>query len=274
MRKLQETLQDISNRKSSDRPGLMTHVVLGYPSLDESIEIVKAMSKAGVDLIELQIPFSDPMADGPTIMRANEEALREGVTPAQCMQAMGELSSKIETPLLFMSYFNIVFSYRSNSGGKSGIKCFLEEAQEAGAQGLIVPDVPPEENREGYWTLSKKHNLIPVPLVSPLTSKKRLQTIASNAEGFVYCVSTTGTTGTRTKIPDTLPEYLKRVRRAFKLPLAVGFGISTAEQVNAVGEHAEIAIVGSAMIEQIRGHSSPEQRITAAGNFTEQLVRA
>jgi tryptophan synthase alpha subunit len=225
----------------------MTHVVLGYPSLDESIEIVLAMAQAGASMIELQIPFSDPMADGPTIMRANEDALAAGVTPADCMKALQTIRSETEVPLFFMSYFNILLNYKGQ-----GVESFCKDAAAAGADGLIVPDVPPEEDADGYWTYSEANNLFAVPLVSPLTNEHRFAEVARRAKnGFVYCVSTTGTTGARQALPEDLAQYLRRVKERLNLPLAVGFGISSPQQVKSLSGHAEIAIVGSAMIDEI-----------------------
>ena len=250
----------------NSRPALMTHVVLGYPSLAESIQTVEAMSKAGAAVIELQIPFSDPMADGPTIMRANEIAINNGVTPVDCVKAMAELSSRIETPLLFMSYCNLVFGYK-----QKGFEQFCLEASEAGAAGLIVPDVPLEETDDGYWNISRQYDLCPISLVSPVTEEKRLDSICQDAQGFIYCVATTGTTGVRENIPAELPQYLAKVGKHSDLPLAVGFGISSAEQVQALSGHADMAIVGSAMIQEIESNKS-KNLSTVVQEFTRQLV--
>ena len=196
MKLLKQALQHLAGRvEQRRRPVLMTHVVLGYPSLKESMDIVCAMAESGASIIELQIPFSDPMADGPTIMKANENALALGITPRDCLQAMSRLSSKLEVPLLFMSYFNLLYAFSKKSS--SSIRSFLAAASQAGAQGLIVPDVPVEEQSEGYWSLPLEYGLVPIPLISPLSSITRLKAIAESAspDSFVYCVSTTGTTG-------------------------------------------------------------------------------
>ncbi len=253
-------------------------MVLGYPSLPESMEVVLAMADSGADFIELQIPFSDPMADGPTIMTANEAALETGVTPKNCLKAMEKLAGKTDVPLLFMSYFNLLFAYAGGKGiggNHDSIAHFCRDASNAGATGLIVPDVPPEENSEGYWTTSKEYNLLPVPLVSPVTSQQRLKNIAKACgdDAFVYCVSTTGTTGARKALPDELAEYLARIKKVFSQPLAVGFGISEPKHVEALGEHADIAIVGSAMIDKI-SQSNARNRISQVRAFTRSLCGA
>ena len=259
------------NGQKKTRAKLMTHVVLGYPNLKLSMDIVCAMANSGASIIELQIPFSDPMADGPTIMRANEAALAQGLTPAKCMKAMDQLSSKCSVPLLFMSYFNLLFTYRASK--KSGVKRFCLDARNAGAQGLIVPDIPPEESDDCYFELARANKLIPVPLVSPLSSDLRLKKIAKvSPEGFVYCVSTTGTTGARTSLPSGLKSYVKNVRRHFSLPLALGFGISSPQQISALSPHVEIAIVGSAMIDKI--DNSPKKSIVRnIEKFTKLLAK-
>lgn len=243
----------------------MTHVVLGYPSMEESMAIVRQMAQSGAHIIEVQIPFSDPMADGPSIMRANEEALAQGITPEACMRAIAKLSAELDTPLLCMSYCNVLFTYKGE-----GLRSFCQEAAAAGVSGLIVPDVPLEENREGYWTVSKEYGLVPISLVSPVTDEKRMKLIASQAEGFLYCVATTGTTGARADLAEQLPEYLQRVRAHSSVPLAVGFGISTAAQVATLKGNAEIAIVGSAMIDRIAA-SAKDQRLSAVAEFTAEL---
>jgi len=270
MKRLSDKFKELSIETKS--PALMTHVVLGYPSLDESIDIVLAMAESGASIIELQIPFSDPMADGPTIMRANEHALSAGVTPAQCMEAAKKIRSKCEVPLLFMSYFNILLNYNSSKETK-GVEGFCQDAKDAGIDGLIVPDVPPEEDVDGYWSYSKANDLFAVPLVSPVTTQKRFDKIKERIVegGFIYCVSTTGTTGARNDLPKDLSEYLKKVRDEFKSPLAVGFGISSREQVNSLAGHAEMAIVGSAMINTIT-KAEENNKIQRVKDFTHQLL--
>lgn len=262
MRKLESTLRAIVSRPKNAVPALMTHVVLGYPSLKASIEIVRVMAESGASIIELQIPFSDPMADGPTIMAANEAALENGVTVRDCFRAAGQLAREVRTPLVFMSYFNIVYRY--------GVKKFRRDAAAAGIEALIVPDIPPEEDADGFW--EPGGGAMPVPVVAPVSTDARLKLLKKFTHGgFVYCVSTTGTTGARQALPPELPQYLKRVRRVFGLPLAVGFGISSPDQVRKLRGHAEIAVVGSAMIDCIK-NSTPANRLATVARFTESLT--
>lgn len=220
---------------------IMTHIVAGYPTLEESEKIALAMDKCGADYIEIQIPFSDPVADGEVIMRANQKALESGIKVRDSFALMKKLSKKTRAKLLFMTYFNILHAY--------GVDDFCRRTAECGAYGLIVPDMPiDEEKHDGYLRACKKYGLKAIQVISPLTPERRLKLIAKHADGFVYCVSRYGTTGTSEKLNPELSSYLKKVRRYIKLPLAVGFGISSRAQVKAVHSHAEIAVVGSAFI--------------------------
>lgn len=220
---------------------LMTHVVAGYPSMDQCEKIVLAMAESGVSLIEIQIPFSDPIADGPTIMKANEIALSNGVTPNDCFRLIKRLKKKINIPILIMTYFNIPFRY--------GLDKFCKKAKEAEVYGLIIPDMPiDEEKSENYLSICKKYNLHAIQIISPITPKKRLKKISEHSTGFIYCVSTLGTTGERSKLNPKLSSYIENVRKYTKLPLALGFGISNKEQVVAALKHADIAVIGSKII--------------------------
>jgi len=218
----------------------MTHTVAGYPSMEKCEELVQVMDKAGVGFIEIQIPFSDPVADGPTIMEANKVALDRGVKVEDCFMLMERLHEKVTTPLLFMSYFNILLQY--------GVNEFCKRAAEAGCYGLIVPDMPiDEEDAEGYLAACENYGLVAIQIVSPLTPNERLQKIGEVASGFVYCVAKYGVTGSVGGEIE-LSDYLKRVKKYVDVPLAVGFGISERKQIEKVWQNAEIAVVGSAII--------------------------
>lgn len=273
--------QVVAARKAARKPkaALMTHVVLGYPSLRESIELVRTMADAGASLVELQIPFSDPMADGPTIMRANELALEQGVRPLDCFRAAEKLARAVHAPLLFMSYYNILFSYgekkrRAGRDAGCGVAQFCRDAKSAGVQGLIVPDVPYHLVRDEYWELAGLHGLAPIPVVAPVTTDKRLKELSTVAKnGFVYCVSATRTTGARDALPKELHGYLRRVKKYFKSPRAVGFGISSPSHVRLVAREAEIAVVGSATIDIIN-KASPKARQQQVEKFIRSLVES
>ncbi len=220
---------------------LMTHIIAGYPSMKECEHIAITMSEADVQFIEIQIPFSDPIADGSTIMKACEESLENGTKVEDCFQLMKRLKKKTTTPLLFMSYFNIIHKY--------GVENFIKRCGELGVYGLIIPDIPlDEDDHEQFLSNCKKYGVNAIQVVSPITPEERLKKIASVATGFVYCVSRTGTTGAQQKLDNNLEKYLMRVRKHIKLPLALGFGISKASQVKQALKVADIAVMGSAII--------------------------
>lgn len=249
MRKLQERLKEI---KANKRLGLMMHVAIGYPSLEDTVKIVKQMEKSGVDIVELQIPFSDPLADGPTIMKACEESLKKGTRVSDAFKIMEKLSQKVSIPLLFMAYYNNVFQY--------GVEKFCGDAKAAGCEGLIVPDVPiEEEGNEHFISLCKKYNLANIRVVSPASTPQRLRLNALVATGFVYCTARQGITGVREALSQELTDYLSKVKKFFNIPIAVGFGISKKEHLKALKGHADIAIVGSALIDVV--NSSEKQNI-------------
>jgi len=218
---------------------LMTHIVVGYPSLAASLEIVDAMVEAGVDLMELQIPFSEPMADGPVILAANQKALAQGITVEQCFAFARTVAAKHAIPFLFMSYYNVLF--------RAGLPKFTQAMKTAGVAGAIVPDLPPEEAAD-YLAAMKAADLDPIFIYSPSTSDDRLRTIAQSARGFIYCVARKGVTGKHTSFSAELENYLARCRAATQLPLAVGFGVQDASDVAFLRGKVDIAVVGSATL--------------------------
>jgi tryptophan synthase alpha chain len=218
---------------------LMTHIVIGYPDLKSSAEIVRAMVGSGVDLMELQIPFSEPIADGPVIESANQRALANGVTVGQCLRFAEETAAAHPIPFLFMSYYNILF--------RRGVEQFARAMAEAGLAGAIVPDLPHEEGEE-YITAMRTHHLDPIFLFAPSTPPERMRSIAARGGGFIYCVARKGVTGLDTVFGAELKDYLAQARRATGLPLAVGFGIKERRDVDFLRGRAEIAVIGSEMI--------------------------
>lgn len=220
----------------------MTHIVAGYPDLETSEKLIKLMTKNGADFVEIQIPFSDPVADGPTIMQANQKSLEAGTKVEDCFELMKKaVKIGVETKFLFMTYFNILHHY--------GVEKFCKKAAECGCYGLIIPDMPiDEEPQEKYLENCKKYGLKAVQVISPLTPQRRLKMIAKVADGLVYCVSKFGTTGQAGELNPQLSSYLKKVKKFIKVPLAVGFGISTRAHVDAVYKEAEIAVIGSKII--------------------------
>jgi tryptophan synthase alpha chain len=236
---------------------LMTHIVLGYPSFAASLAIVDAMVAAGVDLMELQIPFSEPMADGPVILAANQKALAAGATVERCFEFAATVTRKHAIPFLFMSYYNVLF--------RAGVTSFVTRAQQAGVVGAIVPDLPPEEG-DDYLAAMGRAGLDPIFIFSPSTSETRLRQIAGAARGFVYCVARKGVTGLQTSFSVELDAYLARCRAATSLPLALGFGVQDAADVAFLRGKVDIAVVGSATLRLI-----DEKGVGAVGEFVRGL---
>jgi len=225
-----------------NRMGLMTHTVVGYPSIAESHSIVKTLAEAGSDFIELQIPFSDPVADGPTIMRANQHALNNGTTVQDAMQMMSVLSGAVSAALLFMTYYNIIFRY--------GVDTFCRDAKQAGCAGMIVPDIPIEEEpHEHFIKAAKTHELPVIRVLSPASTDERIERNAEYAEGFVYFAARKGITGAKSVIPKQLATQLTHVKKMITIPVAVGFGISEPAHIQALCGHADVAVVGSKLID-------------------------
>jgi len=213
-------------------------ITCGDPSLDVTEKIVNAMVEAGADLIELGIPFSDPTAEGPVIQGANLRALSGGVTTDKVFDMVEKIRKNTDVPMVFMTYANVVFSY--------GTERFCKRAQEVGMDGLILPDVPYEEKEE-FAEVADKYGLDLISLIAP-TSHERIATIAKDAEGFVYCVSSLGVTGMRSQITTDIGAMVKLVKAQKDIPCAVGFGISTPEQAKKMAVQADGVIVGSAIV--------------------------
>ena len=229
----------LRDRLQEKRILLMTHIVLGYPSFSASMEIVDAMVSAGVDLMELQIPFSEPIADGPVILKANQESLAAGATVARCMEFAAEAAKRFPIPFLFMTYTNIVFRY--------GYRRFAGAMADAGLRGAIVPDLPPEQG-EDYLAAMDERSLAPIFVMAPTTTDERMAYLAGCGRGFVYCMARKGVTGKETAFSQDLEAYLARCRRATDLPLALGFGVKSAADVEFLTGKADIAVIGSETI--------------------------
>jgi tryptophan synthase alpha chain len=223
---------------------LMTHIVLGYPTFEDSFRIVETMVEAGVDLMELQIPFSEPIADGPVILHANQKSLAAGTRVEKCFEFARKVASTFPIPFLFMSYYNILHKY--------GVERFSSAMAEGGLRGAIVPDLPPEEGRE-YLDAMGNHDLAPIFIFSPTTSAERMSYIASFGRGFVYCVARKGVTGLDTSFSQHLGKYLDRCRGATDLPLALGFGVKDRDDVDFLKGKADIAVIGTQTIRLMDG---------------------
>ena len=221
-------------------------ITCGDPSLEVTEELVYAMEEAGADLIELGIPFSDPTAEGPVIQAANVRALSAGTTTDKIFDMVKKIRKNTSVPMVFMTYANVVFSY--------GTERFIKTAAEIGMDGLILPDVPFEEKEE-FDSVCRQYGLDLIPLIAP-TSNERIAQIAKGAEGFVYCVSSLGVTGTRSNITTDIGAMVKLVKSVKDIPCAVGFGISTPEQAKKMAAQSDGAIVGSAIVKLCAAHGT------------------
>jgi tryptophan synthase alpha chain len=224
------------------RKGLMTHVVVGYPSLASTGALILAMDEAGADFVELQIPFSDPLADGPTIQSACEAAIERGIRVRDAFTIAAETAASAQAPLLFMAYANTVYRY--------GTEAFCRDAAGVGISGLIVPDLPAEAaQHEDYLDACRRHGLHTIVTLAPTSTDERMAKNATVASGFVYCMSRRGVTGTQLGLAPDIQAYLERARRHLAVPMAVGFGISDRARLEQVLPYCDIATVGSALID-------------------------
>lgn len=228
------------------RKALIGYITTGYPSIDVTLQAVPALAEHGCDIIELGIPFSDPLADGATIQHASSHALMNGITPEVCLETAGLLSTRTSVPLVFMTYYNPVLSY--------GVDRFCRDCAAAGVRGLIVPDLPPEEGGD-LEAAAFICGLDLVYLLSPTSDDDRIDLVAEHSHGFIYIVSVTGVTGARQDLPESLPAFVQRVRRRTASPLGIGFGISTPEQARSIAAMADGVIVGSRLIQLMENGS-------------------
>jgi tryptophan synthase alpha chain len=219
---------------------LIAYVTVGYPTIEATLKVVPLLADSGADIIELGIPFSDPLADGVTIQKSSFQALQNGVTPKLCLEIAGNLSRKVNIPLVFMTYYNPVLKY--------GLEAFCAASASAGISGLIIPDLPPDEGSE-LEAVSREKGLDLIYLLAPTSPGERIRLAAERSRGFIYLVSVTGVTGARDRLPTDLKAFVARVRKAASQPLCVGFGISTPEQAGQIAAIADGVIVGSRIIQ-------------------------
>ncbi|MFH0974453.1 MAG: tryptophan synthase subunit alpha [Spirochaetota bacterium] len=240
---------NIHNTKKS----LMTHIVLGYPDMNTNKELIKVMSDAGVGYIEMQIPFSDPIADGPTIVNANQQALKHNITLKDCFDFAEDMASSYKNiNFLFMSYYNILFS--------AGIENFVKTVKSANLYGLIIPDIPFEEDMEGFFPACIEKHLNAVYVISPTTPETRLKRIRNVVSGFVYCTSRIGITGADKNPHRKLEQYVRKAKRILNVPIAVGFGIDSAEKAKAISGFADIIVIGSKVINMVNQYGRDFQK--------------
>ena len=218
---------------------VMTHVICGYPSFEDNMKELEIMDEAGVDLVELQFPFSEPSADGPMFVKANQMSLENGTTVDQCFEFMAKVSEKFSFKVLMMGYYNTAF--------KMGPEKFVKRLQDAGAVGFILPDLPIEEAEELH-SLAAANLLSPILLMTPTNTEKRLNDLGLHASGFVYAVARKGVTGQKTVMDDTVGKFIDRCKASTDKPIGVGFGISAKEDLDYLKGKSEIAIIGTAAL--------------------------
>jgi tryptophan synthase alpha chain len=245
-----------------NRPGLVAYVTCGDPDLPTTREVVLRAIEAGADVVELGVPFSDPVADGPVIQRASQRALRHGTSLTDVLKLAAEVRQHAQsTGLIIFSYLNPIL--------RMGMGKFCKVARHAGVDGVLITDLPVEEAGD-YLRDMRQNQLAPVFLAAPTSTDDRLKRIAEASGGFVYAVSRTGVTGARQQLPEDARKLVRRIRKYTKLPVAVGFGISTPEQFAAVGEFADGVVVGSAIVEMIE--RNPGKEVSCVGEFIKQLL--
>ena len=249
----------------ADELGLVAYITAGDPTLAATEEVVVAAAEAGADVIELGVPFSDPVADGPTIQRASERALKSGTTLAGVIGLVKRIRAKSQVPLVLFSYFNPIL--------QMGLERFAAAAAEAGADGVLATDLTPEEASEYRATL-QAHGLDTIFLVAPTSTDERISRIAEASSGFLYLISRTGVTGAREVLPEDLPALVRRVRRFTRLPIAVGFGISLPSHVSVLGGIVDAAVVGSALVAEIEKAASAEAAAASVAERVGALKRA
>ena len=249
--------------KDKSRVALIPFIVAGDPDLKTTEALVLKMAEKGADIIELGVPFSDPLADGPIIQAASQRALKNGVNPRDIFRLTERLKG-IDIPLVLMGYFNPIFQY--------GLKNFAEDCYRNGIDGVIIPDLPPEEARPWIGE-ARRMNLDTIFLIAPTSPPERIKLVSRCSRGFIYYVSVTGVTGPREKLPEELQIPVKRIKDISQKPVAVGFGISTPEQAKTVSRFADGVIVGSAIVKIIKENLKNLEMIERVGDFVTSLTK-
>jgi tryptophan synthase alpha subunit len=250
---------------TDDRSALVMFITSGFPTLDATVPVLKAVADAGADVIEFGVPFSDPLAEGPTIQKSSHSALMAGTTPQTCLDAVRDARGQgVETPIILMGYYNPILAF--------GLVEYCRAAADAGADGLIVPDLPTPEAGP-LMDACDSNGLALVPMMALTSTDQSIAAACQRASGFVYCISVLGVTGARTKVDERVVNLVKRVRANTDLPVAVGFGISTAEHVTQVSSYADGAVIGSALLNAIADPSDnePESAAQRAHSFVLSL---
>ena len=252
MNRINKKFQELRDRGAR---AFMPYVCAGDPTPELTVKLLLTLEAAGADLIELGVPFSDPIADGPTVQRASERALTHNISLQQILEMVTTLRTQTDIPIALMSYYNPIF--------RMGEEAFCEAAQAAGVDGLIVPDLPPEQAKP-LLEIAPRYDLATIFLVAPTSPPERMKLIASVSTGFIYCVSVTGVTGARAMLSDEIAPMITELRKHTDKPISVGFGVSTPEQATQVAQIADGAIVGSAIINVVEENMDDEAKLLAA----------
>lgn len=259
-------IDDMFRRLAARRErALITYVTVGDPDLATSVAAARAMLAGGADMVELGVPYSDPLADGPTIQAAGQRALSAGFRLPHLFEALSRLRAESEAPLAVMTYVNPVMQF--------GTGAFARESARAGADALLVPDLPPEESAE-IVDACRSQGLAFVPFVAPTSTEARIRAAAACGDGFVYCVSVTGVTGARKTLPPDLPDFLGRVRQRVELPVCVGFGVGSPEQARSLAPHVDGVVVASALVEEIAAGGGADAIAPRVGDRVSALKEA
>lgn len=243
--------QEILEKRKSKPLLLMAHQIVGYPDFETNYEMIRLFQECGVDMLELQIPFSEPIADGPLFLKANQKALERGVTVEQCLDFAQKVTRDFTLSCVFMTYYNILLQY--------GVQRFAETARSLGIRGLIVPDAFPEESEE-YFAACRQQQVDPILVATPYTPVNRLEYLASKTEGFLYCAARKGVTGFKTSFGEATTDFLSRCRQYASTPIAVGFGVQRPEDVRYLVNKSDIAIVGSTLLNVLEAEGTPGVR--------------
>ena len=255
----------LDRARTERRVALFPYLTAGYPDESACEELLLAAAESGADGLEIGIPFSDPLADGVTLQRASQAALAGGANLGRALSLAGRLRARVELPIVFMSYLNPLLRY--------GFERFAKDAAQCGVDGLIVPDVPPEE-AEAFQSSCAAHGIHYVYMLAPTSTDERMAAVAARASGFIYCVALVGVTGARTSVASGLSEFLDRIRRHTSLPLLVGFGVSSAEHVRAIrAAGADAVVVASALVDRVDA-ANPDERRGTVSRFVRDLASA
>lgn len=256
--------QKFEELKAKNKKALITFITAGDPSIETTKDLVVEMEKRGADIIELGIPYSDPVAEGPVIQRANSRALEKGIKIRDIMQQVSIIRQEVKVPLIYLLYFNCILQY--------GVDRFFKHCANSGIDGVIIPDLPYEETGE-ISDVADMYAINIITLVSP-TSRERIQNIAKNASGFLYCISSLGVTGMRKEFNTDFNEFFSYIDEVVKIPKAIGFGISSPEHIKKLKGICDGLIVGSAIVKKIEQSSTPAEAINNVGDFVKNLRQA